>query len=134
MNVDYDSPSYHQLRLLGNITSGLSFFGGLWMFFMFMRTWRLWTYSGKMVLCLTISYFLYTLANILGNYERGQGFICQVDGFTRTFGIVASFYWAFRIVRSAYTSMIDPDYSSIRRNSLPQLMKGFILPLIFASL
>lgn len=102
------------------------------MFYVFMRTWRLWTYSGKMVLCLTISYFLYTLANLLGNFKKGQGAICQIDGFTRTFAIVASFYWAFRIVRSAYTQMVDPDYSLIRRNSLPQLSKGFILPFLFA--
>jgi len=118
---------------MSNIGTLLSLVGEAWIFYIFLKTWKLWTYSGKMILCLTLSYLFYTIANFLANFdERAHNSLCQIDGFLRNFGTLASFFWAWKVSKSAYSALADSDYTSRRHNEFFLLFKGFLYPAIFA--
>ena len=89
-----------------------------------------------MVICLTLSYFIYAISNILSNFEtqvNGHSeTMCQADAFLRTVGAISSFIWAHRIAKAAYLAMVDPKFRSRNESDIINLLKGFALPVLLA--
>jgi len=118
------------LILLNNISSILSLIGTVWVLIGYLRKTRFWSATGKMIVCLTIADFFYTIANILSNYKDNAP-VCQLSAFLRIFGSLSAFFWATRIARMAFAAFRDIDRDvDPRIYSWTSLLKGFAFPLI----
>ena len=122
---------------LGNFATFFSFAAEFYLFFIFFKTWNLWNYSGRMIICLTISCLFYTIANFLTNFneigtQSNSSGVCKLDGFLRTFGVLSSFVWSLSIARSAYYKMSDVFYRVNHQTGLLQISKCFGIPFLFA--
>jgi len=125
-------PTDPTLVFLNNISSILSLLGGIYIILGYIRKTRFWSATGKMIVCLTISDFLYTIANLLSNCKESAP-VCQLSGFLRIFGSLSSFFWATRIARMAFGVFRDIDCDvDPRIYSWTSLIKGFTVPLIIA--
>ena len=117
------------LYIINYTFTALSLTSGVIVIYAFFKTWRCWTHSGKMIIYLTLSNLLYSLTNLLTLLDSGLLFVCNLDGFLRTFSTLSSFFWATRIALTAYRAISSPDYNP---HSNAGAYLGILLPL-FAS-
>lgn len=119
------------ILIIGDVCTGLSFLGIFWLVYVFFKTIAGWTFSGKLIMCLTFSYFLFTVANLFVIFNSNN-IVCQIEGFLRTFSILSSFYWAWKISRTAYFTITDEYFRPDPKTGWFFLFRGFIIPFIIA--
>lgn len=131
MNNDLDLTQQEAqvLYVLNYIFSSLSLVAECFMFFAIFKTWKHWTYSGKLIICLTISNTVYTISNFIPVFGNDIYFFCQVDGFLRTFAILTSSFWAARISLVAYRAIESRQFYP---DKSVDLFKGFVFPFLVA--
>ena len=130
---------YETIIQVSNIGTGLSLVGELVMICLFLKSWKHWISSGIMIACMTLSYLLYTIANILMNFQEYDdnlepNFTCKADGFLRTIGYLSCMFWAHKISQNAYYTFTDPDFRVDGRSKAINLLKGFLIPTLIALL
>ena len=131
--MDTDSPldpdQISTLTTINNIFAGLSFIGCAVILGFFCKTWSLWTYSGKMIVCLVFSNLIYAITNLLVIFEESLIELCGLDGFLRTLSILCSFYWATRISLVAYRAVVSEYYDPSKSGGY---WIGFFGPMMIA--
>ena len=128
-DVSIQSSNLNILEIINYVFASLSLVASLAISYIFFSTWSRWTYSGKMIICLSLSNFLYALTNFLPLLGSNYSFFCDLDGFLRTFSILSSFLWATRIAYHAYRATSDVNYNP---NKAIRLLKGFLPPLLIS--
>ncbi len=119
------------LYIVNYTFTALSLTSGIFVIYAFFKTWRRWTYSGKMIIYLTLSSLLYSLTNLLTLFDADLSAVCNIDGFLRTFSTLSSFFWATKIAFTAYRAISSPNYNP---HSNARACLGIFLPLFASTL
>jgi len=117
------------LLLIDHICSGLSFLGCTVILCFFMKTWKFWTHSGKMIICLVFANLIYSIINLMSLLDPDFRENCRVDGPFRTFSILASFFWATRISLLAFRATASSNFNP---NQSTGFLLGFLGPVFIA--
>jgi len=99
------------LYIINYAFTTLSLVSGTFVIYAFVKTWKRWTYSGKMIIYLTSSNLLYSITNLLTLADPELPFVCDLDGFLRTFTTLSSFFWATKIALTAYRAISSQHYN-----------------------
>lgn len=128
-DTDLTADQTRTLTIINDVFAILSFLGCAAIMAFFAKTWNLWTYSGKMIVCLVFSNLVYAITNLFILFDPSMVELCGLDGFLRTFAMLCSFYWATRISLVAYRAVVSEYYDPSKSDGY---WVGFFGPMVIA--
>lgn len=104
-NITSFSPTQLAIaNYINGIATALSIFGSLFMIFIYFKEVTMRTFPMKLVISLVFATLFYSISNIL-LYFNDNGGVCDVEGFVRTSGELASIVWALMLSYITYDNI-----------------------------